>query len=655
MSSCQRSLLARASGASRAACSALVLGLPLAGCSSGGAGPSPRDASPAAVGDDASTDTGVARDAGAAAPDAGPDGACGVPASFAWSSTGPILSPVSNATHDLVAIKDPSVVYFNGKWHVFVSTVDASGHYSIAYITFADWASVASAEFYYLDQNPTFFGYHAAPEVFYFRPQNKWYLVYQSGPPQYSTNDDVGNPAGWSAPSSFFGAEPAIVTQNQGSTGGWLDFKVICDAANCYLFFSDDNGTFYRSQTPIGSFPAGFGDPVVVMQDATASRLFEASNVYFMRGTGQYLALIEAFDASSGYHRYYRSWTAGSLDGTWTPLADTFVAPFASVKNVMFDAGTWTADVSHGEMIRAGYDETLTIDTCYLQYLYQGFDPSAPTNPYNGIPWKLGLLTTTIGSPGSGPAGGASGDSGGPSGATDSGTDAGGPTILFAFDKPADAPGLCANNSQGCWFWDDYDPACDVPSGSDSAASSGDGAAAACTYEFVKPVVSYDDAVGDDQVGGDPGSMQVVVPFTGYNQQSLIQWIFSPASPPPIAGPTLDLGGKTLFVRIRVDSGGNPDPASNPAGFVLAVKTGSSYAYGSSGYHNLPAPGGSSFLEIDLPLSSPPMDAATGFDATQTIAIELHFDTGSGPAAGVDAGGALPTTATFHVDTIGFY
>jgi endo-1,4-beta-xylanase len=46
-------------------------------------------------------------------------------------------------------------------------------------------------------------------------------------------------------------------------------------------------------------------------------------------------------------------------------------------------------------MIRAGYDQTLTIDTCHLQYLYQGYAPSAPTNPYNGIPWNLALLTKT--------------------------------------------------------------------------------------------------------------------------------------------------------------------------------------------------------------------------------------------------------------------
>ena len=42
-------------------------------------------------------------------------------------------------------------------------------------------------------------------------------------------------------------------------------------------------------------------------------------------------------------------------------------------------------------MIRAGYDETLTIDACNLQYLYQGADPSSNAT-YNRLPYRLGLL-----------------------------------------------------------------------------------------------------------------------------------------------------------------------------------------------------------------------------------------------------------------------
>jgi endo-1,4-beta-xylanase len=128
------------------------------------------------------------------------------------------------------------------------------------------------------------------------------------------------------------------------------------------------------------------------MQDPTAGRLFEASNVYKLKGANKYLALIEAFDSESMGRRFFRSWTADSLDGTWTVLADTYNNPFASAANVTFSGTSWTNDISHGEMIRDGYDETLTIATCNQQYLYQGKAPSA-SGTYNLLPWKLGLLT----------------------------------------------------------------------------------------------------------------------------------------------------------------------------------------------------------------------------------------------------------------------
>src|SRR4029077_16525392 len=105
--------------------------------------------------------------------------------------------------------------------------------------------------------------------------------------------------------------EPAIVKTTAGATGGWLDFWMICDDANCHLFFSDDAGPWYRGDTPVASFPAGFADPVVVMSDdANPTRLYEASNVYKLAGTDKYLAIVEGYDADSNYKRYFRSWTA---------------------------------------------------------------------------------------------------------------------------------------------------------------------------------------------------------------------------------------------------------------------------------------------------------------------------------------------------------
>lgn len=313
----------------------------------------------------------------------------GLPASFAWGSTGPIIVPKSDAKHDLVAVKDPTVVRFNDRWHVYASSVAKGGIYGMVYLSFADWKDAPDAPLYYMDQTPGFNTYVAAPQLFYFSPQKKWYLVFQSGPPMFSTAPDPGDPTKWTEPSAFFAKTPKIVEDN----GGWLDFWVICDSQSCHLFFSNDHGRWYKSKTSIEKFPYGFSDPVVVMEDAVAGRLFEACNVYNIGGTNTYLALIEAFDGTSNSRRYFRSWTAESLEGPWTILNDDGTSPFAGKRNVTFDGEAWTDNISHGEMIRAGHDETMVIDGAHLQFLYQGFAPSANTSDYNGIPWQLGLLT----------------------------------------------------------------------------------------------------------------------------------------------------------------------------------------------------------------------------------------------------------------------
>jgi endo-1,4-beta-xylanase len=323
-------------------------------------------------------------------PDAG-GASCELPATIKWKGSGPIISPRSDAAHSLVAVKDPSVVFFNNKWHVYASSVSTAGAYSLVYTSFSDWSEASTAPLYYMDQTTGFGGYVAAPQVFHFRPRNKWYLLYQAGPPMYSTADDPGDPSAWTPPAPFFATQPALVAQNG---GGWLDFWVICNDSHCYLFFTDNHGRWYRSKTSIDQFPSGFGDPVVVMQDANAGRLFEASNVYKMNGTNRYLAVIEAFDQTSAGRRYFRSWIADSLEGPWLPWQASGSYPFAGERNATFDVAAWTKDISHGEAIRAGYDETLAIDPCHLRYLYQGADPMADSGgDYNRIPWQLGLLT----------------------------------------------------------------------------------------------------------------------------------------------------------------------------------------------------------------------------------------------------------------------
>ena len=302
-----------------------------------------------------------------------------------------MIAPRSDAMHDLLAVKDPTVVRFNDRWHVYASSVSTAGAYNMVYTSFADWTEAATAPLYYMDQTSGFNTYVAAPQLFYFRPQDKWYLLYQAGPPKYSTASDPGDPSKWTPPAPFFPTEPATITRNG---GGWLDFWVICDAATCHLFFTDNHGRWYTSKTSIDQFPSGFGEPVVVMHDANAGRVFEASNVYKMKGTNQYLAIIEAFDQTSNGRRYFRSWIADSLDGPWLPWQASGSYPFAGERNVTFDGAAWTNDISHGEAIRVGYDERLEVAPCGLRYLFQGADPMADNmGDYNKIPWRLGLLT----------------------------------------------------------------------------------------------------------------------------------------------------------------------------------------------------------------------------------------------------------------------
>ncbi|MGN9907838.1 non-reducing end alpha-L-arabinofuranosidase family hydrolase [Phytohabitans sp. LJ34] len=317
-----------------------------------------------------------------------------LPTTFEWKSSGILVSPQADAAHPVVSVKDPTVVRFNNRWYVYATTANTAGNWSLVHFNFAEWSEAASAPQYHIDRNPAIgSGYRAAPQLFYFAPKRKWYLVYQTGLPSFSTADDPGRPETWTAPRNFQETMPAIVRDNIGN-GFWLDYWVICDKVNCYLFSSDDNGHLYRARTTVAEFPNGFRDTVIVMRDPDRFRLFEGASVYRIKDTNTYLLLVEAIGTDG--RRYYRSWTAEGIDGEWTPLADSEAEPFARSNNVAFGPRipTWTHDISHGELIRAGIDQTMTIRPCNLRLLYQGMDPSAGGD-YSQLPWRLGLLRQT--------------------------------------------------------------------------------------------------------------------------------------------------------------------------------------------------------------------------------------------------------------------
>lgn len=312
---------------------------------------------------------------------------------LSWTSSDILVSP-KNDTRAVAGIKDPSVVFYNNAYHVFASTAKSEG-YNLVYFNFTDFSEAEDASFYYLDQSGIGTGYRAAPEVFYFAPQKLWYLVYQNGNAAYSTNPDISNPAGWTAPKTFYPSTPTIIEEGllTPQQGYWVDMWVICDALNCHLFSHDDNGRLYRSQTTLAQFPEGMSEPVIALQEPRKEDLFEASNVYTI-GNNTYLLLIECIGAgeSGGGVRYFKSWTSTDIAGPWEPLAATQQNPFMGEANVKFEGTKWTKSISHGEIVRTEVDQNLRIPTCGWKYLYQGLDPASNTD-YNSLPWKLGLLT----------------------------------------------------------------------------------------------------------------------------------------------------------------------------------------------------------------------------------------------------------------------
>ena len=258
----------------------------------------------------------------------------------------------------------------------------------MVYTSFSDWSEADSAEQIHLGTvNPGLAGYHCAPQIFYFRPQKKWYLIYQSQPPTYSTTDDITDPASWSEPKFFYESDPSDTPTL------WIDYWIICDDKNAYMFSSGDDGRFYRCQTKLEDFPNGFSDPVVIMETPNRFDLFEASCVYKLKGTGQYLAFIEAIGKEG--NRYFKGFLSDSLDGEWTPYHASEEDPFAGLENVTYEEGVppWTRDISHGELLRDGYDETLTVDPENLVLLYQGLPKETPKETgYSQLPYRLALL-----------------------------------------------------------------------------------------------------------------------------------------------------------------------------------------------------------------------------------------------------------------------
>ncbi len=304
---------------------------------------------------------------------------------FHWRASGPLvdIGPGRDAPDPHVAIKDPSIVFHEGRWHLFTTLRMKSGRVIMEYLSFADWAQANTAPRTLIDLHDK---YHCAPQVFYFTPHRRWYLICQFANPErtpgmspcFSTTENIADPKSWTKPVAMIDNAPAGTR--------WIDFWVICDAEKAHLFYTSNNGNMWRREAKLADFPRGWSEPELALK----GDIFEASHTYKLKGREQYLTIIEA--QTSG-RRYYKAYLADRLEGPWRGLADTLEKSFAAKENVLQPAdATWTASISHGELLRSGVDERLEVDPAHLRFLFQGVSEADYRQKYGGIPWRLGIL-----------------------------------------------------------------------------------------------------------------------------------------------------------------------------------------------------------------------------------------------------------------------
>jgi endo-1,4-beta-xylanase len=82
---------------------------------------------------------------------------------------------------------------------------------------------------------------------------------------------------------------------------------------------------------------------------------------------------------------------AKDLSGPWIKRTDRYAT--GDQLKAFSKTQTWTEMVSHGELLRSGYNEKMEYEPNGCRWLIQGVLKKDSKVPYPSLPWKLGIIS----------------------------------------------------------------------------------------------------------------------------------------------------------------------------------------------------------------------------------------------------------------------
>ena len=308
-----------------------------------------------------------------------------------------VQEPVFSPTSDEISVKDPSVIFSNGNYHLFYTTHLDSNNTEIRHASGPNLKSLEQAK------RTRVVAGGAAPQVFVHKEM--FYMICNGKRLKVNKGDDLGLEKNWQDIGEIYqggvsGTNP--VSNEKKAPWGPIDFWMIADGDTLFLFYALNNGAIGMTHQPLSAFPnaSNWSPHVIAVAEKGFDKIFEAPHIYHSMSDGLFYMQVEGMDGPKRKLALYKS---TKLDCTWDQDGWKLVnESWACGSNISFEnCQNWTNQVSHPEAIRSDDSLKMNIDDINKSHwLFMGIDPAANKGKkYGEIPWKIGVMRNDKGLP----------------------------------------------------------------------------------------------------------------------------------------------------------------------------------------------------------------------------------------------------------------